>query len=92
MDDEKPTKSRGAVPSFYGTHWQKREIERWQDAGWLFLQWLELPLVVAVLENATGDIMFIDGNGWAWKGANFSKAEPVPLEQYPPLGFDEWMT
>ncbi len=89
MNDEKSPESPIVVPCFSGTHWQKREIKRWENAGWLFLQWIELPLVVAVLENTTGDVVFIDGNGWAWKGANFSKAAPVPLEQYPPSGFDE---
>jgi len=91
MDEEKLPVSAVTDPCLRGTLPQRREVERWEHAGWLLLRWMESPLLVAVLEHATGEIVFIDDNGFAWKGANFSKAHPVPLEQYPPWGFDEWV-
>jgi hypothetical protein len=39
---------------------------------------------MAVLEGPLGDVVFIDENGWAWKGPTFSRKSPVPLDQYPP--------
>ncbi len=91
MDEGKPPGWAVNEPSSYGTLHQRREAQRWENAGWILLSWIESPLPVAVLENASGDIVFIDGHGYAWRGANFSKADPVPLEQYPPWGFDEWV-
>ncbi len=46
------------------------------------LQWTEVPLVVAVMENVSGDIVFIDDIGWAWKGATYGKAKPVLIGEY----------
>ncbi len=91
MDEEKPSGYTETDPYSYGTPDQRREIERWENAGWLFLHWIESPLPVAALENGAGDVVFIDDKGFAWKGANFSKADPVPLKQYPPWGLDEWV-
>jgi transposase len=54
-----------------------------QDSDWIFFHWTEVPQTMAVLENTLGDIVFIDENGWAWEGPNFSKSEPVPLEKWP---------
>jgi hypothetical protein len=76
-------------PSFYGNRYQRRCIERWQDAGWAFLHWTEIPQVMAVLENLLGDVIFIDENGWAWKGPTFSKSKLVPFNKYPPLKSSE---
>jgi hypothetical protein len=79
--------TRGGIlvggPFFCGTFDQQRAIERWQNADWTFLHWTEVPQVMAVLEGALGAVVFIDGNGWAWKGPNFSKSRPVPLEKWP---------
>jgi hypothetical protein len=76
-------------PFSYGTGYQRRCIERWQGAGWAFLHWTEVPGIMAILGNAVGDIIFIDENGWAWKGPIFSRARPVPLEKYPVLKSNE---
>jgi hypothetical protein len=76
-------------PSFYGTFDQRRAIERWEDAGWTFLHWTEVPRIMAVLEGPLRDIIFIDEHGWAWKGPVYSKSNLVPLEKYPPMNFDE---
>ncbi len=91
MHEGTPPESTVSDQCFCGTLQQRREIERWENAGWILLRWVKSPLPVAVLEHAGGDIVFIDDNGFAWGGANFSKARPVPLEQYPPWGFDEWV-
>jgi hypothetical protein len=72
-------------PIFYGTFDQHRAIERWEDAGWTFLHWTEIPRIMAVLEGTLGDIVFVDEHGWAWKGPVYSKSNPVPLEKYPPM-------
>jgi hypothetical protein len=45
---------------------------------------------MAVMENAIGDVVFIDDHGWTWKGPTFNRAKFVPLEQYPPAVPDEW--
>jgi len=73
---------------FYGTHDQRCAIERWQDTGWIFFHWTEVPQLMAVLENTLGDVIFIDEKGWAWKGPNFSKSRPVPLEKWPSVKGD----
>ena len=46
---------------------------------------------MAVMETAIGDVVLIDNNGWAWKGPTFNRAQPVPLEQYPPAVPYEWI-
>jgi hypothetical protein len=71
-------------PCFYGTFDQRCALDRWGSAGWTFLHWTEVPQVMAVLEGPLGDVVFIDENGWAWKGPTFSRKSPVPLDQYPP--------
>ena len=91
MEQKKPPGSPLTGTSVNGTPYQRREIERWENTGWIFLHWTEGPLMVAVMENANGEVVYIDGNGWAWRGAKFNKADPVPLEQYPPWGLDEWI-
>jgi hypothetical protein len=78
-------------PFFYGTQDQRRAIERWQDAGWTFLHWTEVPHVMAVLESTLGDVVFIDENGWAWRGPAYSKSGLVPLDEWPPMKLDELM-
>lgn len=83
--------TRIADPFFYVTFDQRRAIERWQDADWIFLHWTEVPRVMAVLENTLGDVVFIDGKGWAWKGPNFSKSRPVPLEKWPSKKRNDWL-
>lgn len=89
MTHDKPPGSPLTGPCFYGTFDQRRAIERWENANWTFLRWTEVPGMVAVMENAIRDIVFIDQNGWAWKGRIFSKSKPVPLEKYPPV--NEWL-
>jgi len=91
MGQEKPPRPPLIGPTFCGTYYQRREIERWENAGWIFLHWTGDPLMVATMEHANGDVVYIDDKGWAWKGPKFNKAHPVPLEQYPPWGFDEWI-
>jgi hypothetical protein len=76
-------------PFFSGSFEQRRAIGRWEDAGWTFLHWAEVPRIMAVLQNLLGDIIFIDESGWAWKGPTFDKSKPVPLEEYPPLKSSE---
>ena len=73
----------GRPPCFYGTFDQRRALDRWGSAGWTFLHWTEVPQVMAVLEGPLGDVVFIDENGWAWKGPTFNRKNPVPLDQYP---------
>ncbi len=90
MEDNK----RGAPRSgtrFHGTYDQRRAIKRWENAGWFFLHWTEVPRMVAVIENSIGDVAFIDHDGRAWTGPRFCKADPVPPEEYPPEGPEEWM-
>jgi hypothetical protein len=67
-------------PCFYGTFDQRRALDRWGSAGWTLLHWTDVPHVMAAL----GEVVFIDENGWAWKGPSFNRKSPVPLEQYPP--------
>jgi len=90
MDKERPSGTPLTGPCFYGTFDQRRSIARWEHAGWTFLHWTEVPRMVAVIENTIGDVAFIDQEGRAWTGPKFSRAKPVPLEQYPPLGDDYW--
>ncbi len=90
MYQEMSPKSPLTGPCLDGTSYQRREIERWENAGWIFLQWTEVPLMVAVMENTNGDVVYIDGNGQAWKGPKFARANPVPLEQYPPWGYQKY--
>ena len=91
MNHERPPETPRTGPCFYGTFDQRRAIERWERAGWTFLHWTEVPRMVAVLENAIGDVVFIDDNGFAWKGPAFNRAKPVPLEQYPPAAPNAWV-
>ena len=91
MNHDRPPRSPLTGPCFYGTVEQRRAIERWENAGWTFLHWTEVPRMMAVLESAIGDVVFIDDNGWAWKGPTFNRTEPVPLEQYPPAVPYEWI-
>ncbi len=90
MNNDRPPASPLTGPCFYGTFDQRRAIERWEHAGWTFLHWTEVPRMMAVMENAIGDVVFLDDKGWAWKGPRFSKTDPVPLEQYPPKAADAW--
>ncbi len=64
---------------------QRRTMERWEGVGWTLLHWTEVAEVMAVMESPLGDVVFIDQNGWAWKGPVFRKSDPVPLEKYPPI-------
>ena len=89
MNHDRPSGSPLTGPCFYGTFEQRRAIERWENVGWTFLHWTEVPSIMAVMENVIRDVVFIDDNGWAWKGPTFSRAQPVPLEQYPPTVLDE---
>ncbi len=89
MDSDRPPCSPLTGPCFYGTWEQRRAIERWQNVGWTFLHWTEVPRMIAIMENAIGDIVFIDDNGWAWKGPTFSRSRLVPLEKYPPAVLNE---
>ncbi len=91
MSQEKPSGSAVTDSCLYGTMYQRREIERWESAGWLFLQWIEAPLHVGVLVDGVGNLVMIDDHGFAWRGTTFSTAHPVPLEQYPAWGLDEWV-
>jgi hypothetical protein len=68
----------------YGSFDRRRAIDRWEDVGWTFLHWTEVPQVLAILEHVLGEIIFLDENGWAWQGPTFDKTKPVPLDKYPP--------
>jgi hypothetical protein len=76
-------------PFFYGTFDQRCAIERWEDAGWTFLHWTEIPRIMAVLEGPLDEVVFIDEHGWAWKGPVYSRTNPEPWEEYPPMKSDE---
>ena len=89
MNHDRPPGSPLTGPCFCGTGEQRRAIERWENIGWTFLHWTEVPSIMAVMENVIGDVVFIDDHGWAWKGPTFSRAQPVPLEQYPPAVLSE---
>ena len=90
MTQDRPPGIPLTGPCFYGTFMQRRSIERWERAGWTFLHWTEVPSLMAVMESAIGDVVFIDDGGWAWKGPTFKRTELVPLEQYPPVVPYEW--
>ena len=85
MKDEKPRGIPLTGPCFCGTCDQRQSIERWEDAGWTFLHWTEIPRMIAVLEGPLGEINLIDENGWAWRGPGINKTRLVPLEQWPPV-------
>jgi hypothetical protein len=40
---------------------------------------------MGVLEGPLDEIIFIDENGWAWKGPVLSRSNAVPLDKYPPV-------
>ena len=71
-------------PCFCGYFDQRCAVERWEDEGWTFLHWAEVPQTLAILEDALGDIIYLDKNGLAWQGPTFDKFKPVPLDKYPP--------
>ena len=89
MDHDKPSGPPRTGPRLHGTPAQKRALERWENAGWTFLHWTEVPRMMAVIENTNGDVAFIDHDGRAWTGPRFSKADPVPIEQHPAKIVDE---
>jgi hypothetical protein len=91
MNHERPPRAPLTGPCFYGTWEQRRAIERWEHVEWTFLHWTEVPAIMAVMESAIGDVVFIDEHGWAWKGPTFSRSDLVPLEKYPPAVPDELM-
>ena len=91
MRHDRPPRSPLTGPCFYGTFEQRRTIERWENVDWTFLHWTEVPSIMAVMESALGDVVFIDDGGWAWKGPKLNRAKPVPLEQYPPAVPYEWI-
>jgi hypothetical protein len=91
MNQDRPPRSPLTGPCFYGTFEQRRAMERWENTDWTFLHWTEVPLIMAVMESAISDVVFIDDNGWAWKGPTFSRARLVPLEQCPPAVPYEWI-
>ncbi len=70
--NDKPPATPLAGPTFSGTHDQRLAIQRLENMGWLFLHWTEIPLMVAVMENHRGDVVFIDHDGRAWTGPGFS--------------------
>jgi hypothetical protein len=84
MNDKLPGTPPVTDPSFYGTFDQRCALDRWGSAGWTFLHWTEIPRVMAVLKGLLGEVVFIDENGWAWRGPTFSRKRPVPLDKYPP--------
>ena len=84
MSDDSPQGTPLTGPLFHGTFDQRRAIARWEDAGWTFLHWTEVPEIMVVLEGPLNEIIFIDETGWAWKGPTFSKSNPLPLDKYPP--------
>ena len=89
MKDEKSYESLFTDRCARGTPAQKRAIERWEKTGWTFLHWTEVPRMVAVIENDTGDVAFIDHDGKTWTGPRFSKADSLTMEQYPAKTVDE---
>ncbi len=91
MNKDRPPASPLTGPCFHGTADQRHAIQRWENADWTFLHWTEVPQMMAVMDNAIGDVVFIDDKGWAWKGPTFNRTRPVPLEQYPTAAPDEWI-
>jgi hypothetical protein len=91
MTEDKPHGVPLTGPFFCGTFDQRRAIERWEDAGWTFLHWTEVPKIMAVLEGPLDDIIFIDQHGWAWQGPTYRKSAFVPLEKYPPIRCEDMM-
>ncbi len=80
---EKPKGVPLTGPFFYGTLEQRKMIDRWENAGWVLLHWTEVPDMVAVIQDPTGRVVFIDQDGKAWKGPKWYKRKPVPEEEYP---------
>ena len=76
VDHETPSVTPLTGPCFCGTQDQRQAIQKLEAFGWTFLHWTEVPSMVAVMENATGDIAFIDQKGRAWTGPGFSKVNP----------------
>ena len=89
MSDDTPRGMPLTGPFFYGTFDQRRAITRWEDASWTFLHWTEVPGIMGVLEGPLDEIIFIDENGWAWKGPLFSRSNPVPLDKCPSVSPSE---
>ncbi len=56
-----------AGPSYHGTPEQVHAIQNLEKLGWLFLHWTEIPLLLAVMQKETGDVVFIDTDGHAWR-------------------------
>jgi hypothetical protein len=89
MKDGKQCQSSLTSRCASGTPAQRRAIERWGKTGWTLLHWTDVPRMVAVMENNIGDVAFIDRDGNAWTGPRFSKADPLPMEQYQSKIVDE---
>ena len=83
MDDRRPVTPL-VGPCFHDTGQQREAIRQWENLGWVFLHWTEVPLMLAVMEQ-DGDIIFIDHQGQAWTGPGFSKIKHVPTENHPPV-------
>jgi hypothetical protein len=80
---KKPKGIPSTGPFFYGTFDQRKMIDRWENAGWVFVHWTEVPDMVAVMQDPAGQIIFIDQEGIVWKGPTWDKKKPVPEEKYP---------
>ncbi|HVN24467.1 MAG TPA: hypothetical protein VMT71_10890 [Syntrophorhabdales bacterium] len=91
MNKDKPNESQASGLSPYGTSEQRRTMARWKHKGSTLQYWTEVPRSLAVMENDLGEVVFIDSDGKAWRGPRFSKANPVPVDQYPPLADDYLM-
>jgi len=89
MSHKEPSGVPLTGPFFYGTLDQRQSIGRWEDGGWVFLHWTEIPKMIAVMEGPLGEINLIDQNGWAWRGPRFDKSKLVPLEKWPPINGDD---
>jgi hypothetical protein len=82
--NDKPRALPPTGPFFYGTLPQRRCIERWQDAGWTFLHWTEVPEILAVLRSPLDEIIFIDDHGYARSGPSFTRSTFVSYEGHLP--------
>jgi hypothetical protein len=65
MTDDKRRGVPLTGPLFSGTVDQRRAIERWENIGWTFLHWTEVPKIMAVTEGPLNDIISIDHYGGA---------------------------
>lgn len=64
-------------PFLYGFPDQNKMIRHFEEAGWAFIHWTDVPRPgLAVMMNEAGEAVFIDDYGKARRGRTCTDAEP----------------